>query len=145
MFAKRMMTSGLLAALVSTPAIAQRYAEEDASGSINLWIWGAFIAYGLYRFARNRIRHWLDPQKAEAEDKAEEAKGRAVRQYHDDQFEASQKEWRAKEEAQRAKEVLARGAAGGQLTAADAAALRAHLQRGVPVRREPGDSGGNKD
>jgi len=145
MLANRMIASGLLAALVSTPVIAQRYADDDSSGSINLWIWGALIAFLLYRFFRNRIRHWLNPQKAEAEDKAEEEKGRAVRKHHDDQFDAYQKGVRAKEDEQSAKAEQALRAAGKQPTGLVGEVRRLHLRDGMPGQSKLGDGGDKKD
>ena len=59
------------------PAHAQRYVEGDYTGGLNVVIWAIFIVVAVFLWVRNRVRHWWNPQRAEAEDKAAEEKHQA--------------------------------------------------------------------
>ena len=61
------------------PAHAQRYAEDDYAGSFNILVWVIGIAVFTLAWLRKRVRHWWNPERAEAEDKADDERRRAER------------------------------------------------------------------
>lgn len=64
----------VLALSAQFPAHAQRYAEDDYSGSLNIVIWVIAIAVFIFMWLRKRVRHLLNPKRAAAEDEAAEEK-----------------------------------------------------------------------